>query len=66
MYTWIDVAFGVNNGVRSQTCGSTSLERGIIQKKSIIQKLNTKSSTESKVVSFSDYLPHNIQIKIFL
>ena len=32
----------------------------------VIQKLNTKSSTESEVVGFSDYLPHNIQVKIFL
>ena len=38
----------------------------IIHKKSTIQKLNTKSSTESEVVGFSDYLPHNIQIKNFL
>ena len=52
--------------MRSQTGGYISLEWGIIHEKSILQKLNTKSSTESEVVGFSDYLPHNIQIKIFL
>ena len=39
---------------------------GIIHEKPIIEKLNRKSSTESEVVRFSDYLPHYIQIKIFL
>ena len=52
--------------MRSQTCGVISLGWGIIHEKSTIQKLNTKSSTESEVVGFSDYLPHNIQIKNFL
>ena len=52
--------------MRSQTGGAISLGLSIIHDKSIIQKLNTKSSTESEVVGFSDYLPHNIQIKIFL
>ena len=39
---------------------------GIIHEKSIIQKLITKSSTESEVVDFSDYLSRNIQIKNFI
>ena len=52
--------------MRSQTGGAISLGWGIIHEKSAIQKLNTKSSTESEVVGFSDYLPHNIQIKNFL
>ena len=52
--------------MRSQIGGEIPLRWGIIHEKSIIQKLNTKSSTESEVVGFSDYLPHNIQIKNFL
>ena len=63
MHTWTDVAYGVYNGMRSQTGRVISLQWGIIHEKSIIQKLNTQSSTESEVVGFSDYLPHNIQIK---
>ena len=64
-YTWIDAAYGIYNDMRSQTSGAISLGLGIIHKKSIIQKLNTKHSTESEVVGFSDYLPHNIQLNIF-
>ena len=52
--------------MRSQTGGVISLGRGIIHEKSIIRKINTKRSTEFKVVGFSDYLPNNIQIKNFL
>ena len=66
MHTWIDAAYGVYNDMRSQTGGAIFLGWGIIHEKSTIQKLNTKSSTESEVVGFSDYLPHNIQIKNFL
>ena len=60
MDTWIDTSYGVYNDMRSQTGGAISLGWGIIHEISIIQKLNTKSSTESEVVGFSDYLPHNI------
>ena len=65
MHTWIDAAYEVYNDMKSQTGREISLGWGIIHKKSIIQKLNTKRSTESEVVGFSDYLPHNIQIKNF-
>ena len=60
MQTWIDAAYCVYNAMRSQTNGAISLGRGIIHEKSIIQKLTIKSSIESEVVGFSDYLPHNI------
>ena len=63
MHTWIDAAYGVYNDMRSQTGGAIYLGWGTIHDKCIIQKLNTKSSTESEVVGFSDYLPHYIQIK---
>ena len=66
MHTWIDTAYGVYNDMGSQTGEAISLEWGIIHEKSTMKKLNTKSSTKSKVVGFSDYLPHNIQIKNFL
>ena len=65
MHTWIDAAYDVYNDMISQIGGAISLGWGIIHEKSIIQKLNTKSSIESEVVGFSDYLPNNIQIKIF-
>ena len=63
---WIDSIYGVYNDMRSQIGGSISLGWSIIHEKLILQKLKTKSSTESEVVGFNDYLPYNIQIKIFL
>ena len=61
MYIWMDAAYGVYNCMRSQTCGAVSLGLGLIHERSIIQKLNTNSSTEFEVAGFSDFLPHNIQ-----
>ena len=66
MHTLIDAAYDAYNDMRSQTGRSIALGQGIIHEKSIIQKLNTKRSTESEVVGFSDYVPPNIQIKNFL
>ena len=66
MHTWINTAYGIYNDIISQTGVAISLEYGIIHEKSTIQKLNTKRSTESEIVGLSDYLLHNIQIKIFL
>ena len=57
----MDAAYGVYNCMRSQTCGAVSLGLGLIHERSIIQKLNTNSSTEFEVAGFSDFLPHNIQ-----
>ena len=65
MYTWIDAAYDVYNDMRSQTGGVISLGWGIIHEKSIIQELNTKRTTESEVVGFGNYLPHNIEINMF-
>ena len=55
MHTWIDTVYGVYNDTRSQTGEAISLGWGIIHETSIVQKLNTKRSTESEVVGFSDY-----------
>ena len=63
MHTWIDAAYGVYNDTRSQIGGAISLGWSRIHEKSTIQKLNTKSSTESEVVGFSNYLPHKYSDK---
>ena len=39
---------------------------GIFLTKSSKQKLNTKSSTEAKLVGATEYLPHAIWVKSFL
>ena len=66
LFTWIDAAYAVHNDMKSQTGGAISLGKGTITNKSIKQKLNTKSLTESEVVGVSDMLPYNIWLVNFL
>ena len=71
---WVDAAYAVHDDMKSHTGGATSLGRGAIATslgrgaimcKSTKQKLNTKSSTEGKVVGLSGYLPDTIWVKMF-
>jgi len=64
--SWVDTAYAVHNDMKSHTGGATSLGRGAIMCKSTKQKLNTKSSTEAKVVGSSDYLPNTIWARMLL
>jgi KUP system potassium uptake protein len=64
--SWVDAAYAVHDDMKSHTGGATSLGRGAIMCKSTKQKLNTKSSTEAKVVGSSDYLPNTIWTRMFL
>ena len=66
LLTWIDALYATHDDMRSQTGGIISLGKGTITNKSIKQKMNTKSSTESEVVGVSDILPYNIWIVNFL
>ena len=66
MMTWVDVAYATHNNMRSHTGGCMSFGDGVIMSKSAKQKLNTKSSTESKVVGASDYIPNVIWTEMFL
>ena len=52
--------------MRSQTGGAISLGLGVVHAKCIIQKLNVKSSTESKLVGVSEYLPYNLWLILFI
>jgi hypothetical protein len=52
--------------MKSHTGGTMSFGRGAVLCKSSKQKLNTKSSTEAKLVGASDYLPNTIWVKMFL
>jgi hypothetical protein len=60
IFTWIDAAFAVHQNMRSQTGGAMSLGWGTLHARSSKQKLNTKSSTEAKLVGLSEYIPYNI------
>jgi len=63
---WVDAAYAVHKEMKSHTGGATSLGCGAIMCKSTEQKLNTRSSTEAKVVGSSDYLPNTIWARTFL
>ena len=63
---WVDAAYGVHPDLKSHTGGCMSFGYGIVHCKSSKKKLNTKSSTEAKVVGVSDYIPYNIWICLFM
>ena len=64
--TWVDAAYGVHPDLKIHTGGCISFVYGMVHCKSTKQKLNTKSSTEDKLVGVSDYLLYNIWIFLFV
>jgi len=54
---WVDGAYAVHPDMRSHTRGMMSLGRGCVYGTSTKQKLNTKSSTETELVSTDDVMP---------
>ena len=65
LMSWVDAAFAVHPDMKSHTGGAICMGRGVIMPKSIKQKLNTKSSTESELVGASDYLAFTIYATLF-
>ena len=55
--TYVNASYAVYEDMRGYTGGLMTMGRGVIQGKTTKQKLNTKSSTETKVVGASDYIP---------
>jgi hypothetical protein len=66
MKTWVDASYAVHKDFKSHTGGAVLFGRGAVMCKSAKQKLNTKSSTEAKLVGTSDYLPYPVWGKKFL
>jgi len=64
--TWVDAVYGVHDDFKSHTGGVMSLGHGVIACKLTKQKLNTKSSTEAKLIGATDYLPNTIWMCMFL
>jgi hypothetical protein len=54
---WVDGSFAVHPNMRGHTGGGLSLGRGFPIVSSTKQKLNTRSSTETEVVSVDDFMP---------
>ena len=61
----IDAAFAVHMGMRSQIGGFMAMGTGGAYVKSSKQKLNTKSSTEDKLVRVDDVLNQVIWTEYF-
>ena len=60
LVTWVDASYAVYPNMRGQTGGAMSFGTGIIHGRSSKQKLNSKSSMESKIIGVSEYLPFHI------
>ena len=54
---WVDGSFAVHPGMRGHTGGGLSMGRGFPIVTSTKQKLNTRSSTETKLVGVDDCMP---------
>ena len=62
LMTWVDAIYTVDPEMHSDTGGTMSFGTRVIHTRSSKQKLNTKSSTEAKLVSVSEYLPYHISL----
>jgi hypothetical protein len=63
---WVDVSFATHDNMRSHTGGTLSLGEGCVYSTSGVQKLVTRSSTESELVGVHDVMPQIIWTKNFL
>ena len=66
MFAWVDISYGVHSDCRSHTGGAISWGWGVLLTMCKKQKLNTKSSTEGKIVGVSDFMPNIIWARMFL
>ena len=64
--TWVDVAFAVHEDYKSHTGNMISMGKGALYARSMGQKLNTTSTTESETVGASDCLGQTIWTMNFL
>ena len=56
---WLDGSYVVHKDMKNHTGGIMTLRKGCVYGTSICQKLNTKSSTETELVTTTDVLPPN-------
>ena len=65
-YVWVDASRVIHGNMCGHTGGIMSVGLGTIHNKSLKKKLNTRSTTESKLVEVSEYLPYDPWQVIFL
>ena len=63
---WVDGSNAVHPDMCSQTGGTMSLGKGAIISTSIKQKMNTKSSTETELITADDLMLHILWTNYFL
>ena len=56
IFTWVDASYAVHHDMKNQIGGAMSMGLGVTHRRSINTNLNTKISTESDLVSASDYI----------
>ena len=66
MRSWADASYAIHDDMKGYTGGTTSFGRGVVNTMCSKQKLNTKSSTESEIVSASDYITHMVWLSKFM
>jgi hypothetical protein len=66
MKWWVDGAYAVHLDIKSHTGGMLSFGGGALHGASLKQRLNTKSSTESELVTVNDILPQVLWTRYFL
>ena len=64
--TYVDDSYATHNDMRGHNGGCMTFGWGLIHAKSSNQNLNTKISTESKVVRDSDYIPFIILLVVYM
>ena len=63
---YVDASFAVHPDFRSQTGGTMTFGKGVVQSLSKKQKLNTRSSTEAELVGADDVTTQILWMKHFM
>ena len=63
---WVDASFAVHHDLKSHMGATMSLGKGVVYSTSVKQKLNTKSSTQAKLVGVDGVMPQIIWTRYFL
>lgn len=63
---WVDRSFAVHPDMRSHTGRVLSLGKGAIYRTLTRQKLNTRSSTEAKLIAVNNVMPQTLWTRHFL
>jgi len=66
MLVMIDSEHAVHSSMREHTGGITTFDTGVIDQKSSMQRMNTRSSTEVEHVGTSEYLLKPIFFELFM